>query len=150
MHMGAKLWQIGSAICKRSLNCHLPMQSISSPQVSYPCQNWLQLMLQLDWTKSTQHYEIIHLLVFAKLLLFSFWAWSWWGGMLCNFLHHMMKGNPFNPFTHVSWYISGGDPRSLSKMFDAMNDHIYNCFYKKYPAQVWTNGYHCSCIYADS
>ena len=54
------------------------------------------------------------------------------GGEECFiiFLHHMMKGNPF---THMSQHIFGGDLRSLSKMFDAIIDHIYNFFYNKRP-----------------
>ncbi len=44
------------------------------------------------------------------------------------FLYHLMKGNPF---TEMSRHTFGGDPRHLSKMFDAMSDHLYNLFYNK-------------------
>lgn len=44
------------------------------------------------------------------------------------FLHHLMKGNPF---TEMARHTFGGDPRHLSKMFDSMNNHLYNLFYNK-------------------
>jgi len=34
-------------------------------------------------------------------------------------------------FTSMARELFGGDPRNLSKMFDAMNDHLYNLFYNK-------------------
>ncbi len=44
------------------------------------------------------------------------------------FLYHLMKGNPF---TEMARQTFGGDPRHLSKMFDSMNDHLYNLLYNK-------------------
>ncbi len=52
------------------------------------------------------------------------------GGEECFivFLHHMIQGKSF---TSMARELFGGDPRNLSKMFDAMNDHLYNLFYNK-------------------
>ncbi len=52
------------------------------------------------------------------------------GGEECFivFLHHMIQGKSF---TSMARELFWGDPRNLSKMFDAMNDHLYNLFYNK-------------------